>query len=125
LVPTAPKPANANTFDASKVQIGSVLFAGSHAVQSSWKDLNGDGRPDLLLNFRTQDTTLKALYSQLLIDDKDADGVLDSTHQTASVSLTGQTVDSVFIEGFDQMDLFLAGKALRTLLDQLAATHQI
>ena len=43
----------------------------------------------------------------------------------ASVSLTGETVDHVLIEGFDNLDLFLAGKSLRTLLDQLAAAGAI
>ena len=42
-------------FDASKIGVlGPVRRA--HAVQSSLVDVNGDGRKDLLLNFRTQDT---------------------------------------------------------------------
>jgi uncharacterized delta-60 repeat protein len=108
-------------FDASQVHVGTVLFAGAHAVQSAFQDVNGDGRLDLLLHFRTQDTALRSLYEQLLADDINGDGVLDSNHQTAEVSLTGETVDDVLIEGFDDMDLFLSGKKLRSLLDELAA----
>ena len=89
------------------------------------KDVNGDSRLDLVLNFRTQDTNLRALYEQLLADDINADGVLDSNHQQAEVALTGQTTDNVLIEGSDDMDLFLAGKALRKMLDDLAAAGAI
>ena len=101
-------------FDPATVNVGSVLFAGARAVKSSWADVNGDGCRDLVLNFRTQDTNLRALYEQLLADDINADGVLDSNHQEANVALTGETTDEVFLQGIDQMDLFLAGKALRT-----------
>ena len=113
------------TFDARSVAVNSVTFAGAHAVQSALQDVNRDGRLDLVLNFKTQQTNLRALYSQLLADDINGDGVLDSSHQTASVALSGETVDHVLIEGFDNLDLFLAGKALRTLLDQLAASGAI
>jgi hypothetical protein len=41
--------------------------------------------------------------------------------QIAEVSLTGQTVDEVLIEGFDSLDLSLSGRTLRQLLDDLAA----
>jgi len=112
-------------FDARDVVINSVLFAGAHAVQSAQKDVNGDGRLDLVLNFRTQDTNLRALYELLLTEDVNADGILDSSRQSASLSLTGETVDEILIEGFDDLDLFLAGRALRNLLDQLAASGTI
>lgn len=112
-------------FDASQIAVGSVVFAGAQAVQSALRDVDGDGTLDLVLHFRVQDTTLAAIYQELLEDDVDADGVLDSNHQTASVSLTGELVDQTLIDGFDQMDLFLSGKALRTLLDELAASGAI
>src|SRR5262249_4978864 len=76
-------------FDVSRVKISSVRFAGAAAFGWSFTDVDGDGRLDLVLQFRVQDTTLRQLYEQLLIDDLDADGVLDSTRQTAQVSLTG------------------------------------
>jgi hypothetical protein len=112
-------------FDASQVIAGSVVFAGAHAVQSTLRDVNGDGRIDMLLHFRTQDTTLRSIYAELLAEDIDADGVLDSNHEMASVTLTGATVDNAFIKGTDTMDLFLSGRALRTLLDELAAAGAI
>jgi hypothetical protein len=112
-------------FNAASVDVNSVLFAGARAVNYAWKDVNGDGRLDLVLNFRTQDTNLRALYEQLLADDINADGVLDSNHQEVSVALTGQTTNNDSFVGFDQMDLFLSGKALRQMLDELAATGAI
>jgi parallel beta-helix repeat protein len=112
-------------FDAALVNAGSVIFAGAQAVQSALEDVNGDGRLDLLLHFRTQDTSLRSIYEQLLADDMNGDGVLDSNHQAATVTLTGETVDHAFIEGVDTLDLFLSGKALRSFLDALAAAGAI
>ena len=70
-------------------------------------------------------TTLRAAYELLLAGDLNGDGVLDSNRQSVNASLTGETIDHVLVEGFDDMDLFLSGKALRTLLDQLAAAGAI
>jgi hypothetical protein len=106
-------------FDVTRVDLGTIRFAGAAVFQWSYADVNGDGRSDLVLQFRAQDTTLRQLYEQLLIDDKDADGVLDSTRQTAAVSLTGRTQTGVSFEGADTLELFLSGKALRDLLDRL------
>jgi uncharacterized delta-60 repeat protein len=106
-------------FDATQVNASSVIFAGAFASHYALQDVNGDGRLDMLLHFRTQDTNLRAIYEQLLLDDQNGDGVLDSTQQTASVSLTGETVDEVLIQGSDDLTLFLAGKKLRDLLDNL------
>jgi hypothetical protein len=111
--------------DAASIDAGSVVFAGAHSVHSALEDADGDGDLDMVLRFRTQDTNLRALYEQLLADDLDGDGVLDSTHQELDVSLTGQTVDDVYFEGFDELDLFLSGKSLRGLLDELAAARVI
>jgi hypothetical protein len=69
--------------------------------------------------FRVQDTALGANYEQLLLDDEDEGGVLDSISQVAHVELTGATVDGVLIERSDQVTLFLAGRSLRRLLDEL------
>lgn len=106
-------------FDARHVLASSVLFAGASAFQSGQEDVNGDGRLDLVLHFRTQDTTLRKLYEELLIQDQVRDGKLDSTDQIARLSLTGETVDHVFIEGFDSLDLFLAGESLKDTLKRL------
>ena len=91
-------------------------------MQSALEDVDGDGDLDMVLHFRVQDTNLLAIYEQLLFDDLE-DRVLDWSHQQAEVSLTGQTVDDVVFEGFDQLDLFLSGKALRSLLAELAAAR--
>jgi uncharacterized delta-60 repeat protein len=112
-------------FDARTVNVASLLFAGAHAAQSSFKDVNGDGILDLLVNFRTQETTLRLLYEQLVADDINEDGVLDSNHETARVAVTGSCLDGTAILGGDEMDLFLAGKALRDMLAALAGAGAI
>jgi hypothetical protein len=72
------------------------------------------------LDFRSQDTQLRAIYEQLLAEDLDEDGVLDSTRQAVSVSLIGETIDEILIEGSDELTMFLAGRELRAMLEELA-----
>lgn len=112
-------------FDASQVDVGSVRFAGAYAAQSALSDVNGDGRLDRVLDFRTQETNLRAVYEQLLADDLNEDGVLDSSGQEIEVSLAGQTLGDAFFQGFDNLDLFLSGRKLRELLADLAAGGRI
>jgi uncharacterized delta-60 repeat protein len=106
-------------FDVRTVDVGSVRFADSSAVRSMLKDANGDGRVDLLLWFRVQDTSLRTIYAQLLVADLASDGILNSTRQIAPLELTGSTIDGDGFRGFDTLTLFLAGKALRDLLKVL------
>jgi hypothetical protein len=112
-------------FDATQVDVGTVVFAGAHAVSSALQDVDGDGDLDMVLQFNTQDTSLKAIYEQLLVNDADLDGVLDSTRQAAEVHLTGDTVTDQSFEGYDSVNLFLSGKALRDLLDQMHRNGQL
>jgi uncharacterized delta-60 repeat protein len=109
----------AANFNAAQINVNSVLFAGAHAWQSTLVDANHDGFLDLQLKFRRQDTILDQLYGDLLVDDHDADGVLDSTRQTAEIELTGELVDHALFSGSDSITLFLAGRSLRNLLGSL------
>jgi len=112
-------------FDASLVNASTVVFAGANAVHWALEDTDGDGDLDMVLHFRVQDTNLADVYAQLVADDLDEDGVLDSNHQAATVSLTGLTATDEYFQGFDEVDLFLSGKHLRDLLEDLAANGVI
>jgi parallel beta-helix repeat protein len=109
--------ADAN-FDPSCVQVDTVVFAGAYAIQHAFEDVDADGDLDLVMHFRIEDTNLDEIYQQLLEDDQNADGVLDSTHQEVQAWLFGQAGDELFA-GVDDMDVFLSGKNLRELLDEL------
>jgi hypothetical protein len=106
-------------FNAAQIDVGTVRFAGASAWQWTFADQNGDGRLDLQLKFRRQDTIFDQIYADLLSDDHDADGVLDSTHQVAQIDVTGQTLDDALFSGSDNINLFLSGRALRNFLDNL------
>lgn len=112
-------------FDALEVDIPSVIFAGAHAFQSSWTDVDFDGDLDLVMHFRRQETNLSDVYARLLADaDQNVDGCLDagiSNHQLATLLLTGRTMDGARFQGTTQLDLFLAGVDFRRLADELAA----
>jgi hypothetical protein len=108
-------------FDAALVDASTVRFAGAAAVGSTLEDVDHDGDLDRVLRFRVQDTNLRHLYEHLMADDLNADGVLDTSGQAARVQLTGQTLQNQQIVGFDEVNLFLSGRWLRELLDQLFA----
>jgi hypothetical protein len=100
------------------------VFDSSHhtyAASVSGETLADDADLDMILHFREADTNLREIYELLLLDDMDEDGVLDSTHQTYSASLSGETVTDELFEGFDELDLFLSGRRLREVLDDLFA----
>jgi hypothetical protein len=74
-----------NTFDATTVDPVSVEFGPGRAKEAHGKghieDANGDGKPDLILQFNTQDTGIQC--------------------RDTSASLTGQTYSGQKIEGSD------------------------
>jgi hypothetical protein len=89
------------------------------------EDVDGDGDLDMVLHFRVEETDLAEVYALLLAEDTNGDGVLDSNGQTTEVSLTGQTVEDEYFAGFDEVDLFLSGRNLRDLLEELVAAGVI
>jgi titin len=106
--------------DATTVDTSTVVFAGAHARRSAVEDVNGDGRVDLILHFRTQDTALLQLYTDAVIEDLADDGIV-SHRQAVDVSLTGETTHDVVFHGSDSVDLLLSNRKLRDLLDGLSA----
>ncbi len=118
-----------NSFQVSQVDLNSLQFAGAYVAHAALRDVNHDGKLDLVLEFRTRDTNLRDIYKDLLAAaDTTINGVLDrnvSRHQEYRVSLTGQTVNGQTLIGFDDVDLFLAGKAFRQAVDELAAARLI
>jgi hypothetical protein len=114
-----------SAFEAATIDVSSVQFASAAVSHSALEDLDGDGDLDLVLHFRTQETNLRDIYAQLVADDVNADGELDSNKQSLSASLNGETLDDALFAGADEMELFLAGRALRDLLDELVAAGLI
>jgi ELWxxDGT repeat protein len=108
-------------FDASLVDVNTVNFAGALAYQSALEDVDNDGDLDLVVHFRVEETLLDSVYAQLIQDDLDNDGVLDSSRQEVEVSLAAALDDGTLIEGSDSFELSLRGRALRELLDELYA----
>jgi hypothetical protein len=105
-------------FDATKVDVSSVLFAGATAFKTSLQDVNQDGRLDLVLQFRLSDTDLLQRYQDLLLADA-ADGTLNTTRQQTTLLLTGSTTSGTLWEGLDAATLFETGKNLDNLLTAL------
>ena len=108
-------------FNVETVNLDTVIFAGATVANSVYEDFDADGDLDLIMHFYTQETNLDEIYQDLLLNDLDLDGILDSTQQTALITLRCETNDGSTVEGSDELNLFLSGKKLRELLDQLFA----
>lgn len=106
-------------FDATQVLASSVVFAEAYSFKSALQDVDNDGDLDLILHFDVQDTNLDELYAQLVEDDVNADGMLDSSQQLTKASLFGKTLNGDALNGSDELNLFLSGRQLRDLLDDL------
>src|SRR5436190_15291346 len=106
-------------FNVANINVSSVRFAGAAATQSVLVDANHDGRLDLQLKFRRQDTALEQIYENLLTADFAADHVLDTTRELARIGITGSTLDDALFSGSDNVTLFLSGKSLRDVLSRL------
>jgi hypothetical protein len=104
-------------FDATQVDASSVVFAEANSFVNAFEDVDHDGDLDLVLHFDVQDTNLDDVYADLVADDFNADGVLDSNRQLVEALLFGKTLDGDDLVGSDELNLFLSGRQLRDLLD--------
>jgi hypothetical protein len=77
-------------FDATDVDPDTVILAGASAVKSAAKDVNGDGAPDLVLHFNTQDLNLD--------------------NASTEAELTGSTTAGLSIVGSDTVTVPKGGK---------------
>ena len=100
-------------FDATTVDVDTVTFADAGVSHSAFEDVDGDGDVDLVMHFRLNETNLVDVYRELLAADS------STARQTVSIELTGQTTTGADIFGYDEVDLFMSGKALRDLLDSI------
>ncbi|HEX3102428.1 MAG TPA: LamG domain-containing protein [Pyrinomonadaceae bacterium] len=80
------------TFDVTTLNVGSIRFAGAPVItknngtfQSSFEDVNGDGRPDLVLHFDTQSLLL--------------------TSSSTEATLTGSTFGGRCVSGTDSVNI--------------------
>lgn len=72
-----------DTFDATTIDVGTIVFAGAPIVNSNFDDVNGDGRLDMVCFFKTQKLNL-------------------DTSSTSAI-LTGKTMNGRKIEGVDSV----------------------
>jgi hypothetical protein len=79
-----------NDFDASTIDPVTVYFAGASPVRWALEDVDDDGDVDLVFHFKTQELILP--------------------EGSAEVTLTGETLDGVQIEGTDTLKIVPKGK---------------
>jgi len=63
-------------FDARKVIIGSVLFAGAESLKGKFEDVDKDGDLDLMLHFETQSLNLNPVDTETVLTGELNDGTL-------------------------------------------------
>jgi hypothetical protein len=102
-----------STFDASTIDVSTVLWAGAGVYRSRLKDVDRDGDRDLTLTFLISDTTLLDDYRNAMAIDS------SNSHKQINYALTGRTFDGSNFASFTSLDLFMTGKSLRDLLDSL------
>lgn len=86
-------------FDATTIVGSSVQLAGVDADHFALEDVDGDGDLDMILHFDAQ-----AVISALGVDLNSGESV------SVEAELTGETIDNVFIQGFDTIEFFQPGK---------------
>ncbi len=103
-----------STFNARDIKLKSVVFAGARLARSQFKDVDGDGDPDLVAFFKLNETNLLDAYKTAL-----AEGPRRPSMRQIDVSLTAETKSGVTLRGEDTVRVFANGKALRDLLNSL------
>ena len=100
-------------FDASTIDVSTVLWAGAGVYRSRLKDVDRDGDRDLTLRFLISQTTLLNDYRNAMAINS------SNNHQQLNYMLTGTTHGGTGFAGATSLDLFMTGKSLRDLLDTL------
>ena len=108
-------------FDVRTLKLATLRLNGSKPTSISLKDVNGDGRLDLVLQFRREDFVDE--YTAAIKKDL-ADGRLDSAHQLITLTLTGKTKDGKDIVATAQVDMFMSGKKLQDLVAKFAPSSR-
>ena len=104
-----------DSFDASTVDVSTVIWAGAGVYHSSLEDVDNDGDLDLVLHFRLKDTDLLAVFAGLA----NKNGGHKKQSFNVSTTLSGETTDGTQFLGTAPVDVFMSGRALRDLLDSV------
>jgi len=103
-------------FDVRNLDLASLRLSGATAVAQAFRNVDGDGDLDLVLDFRRQDFVDE--YAAALAADL-ADGTLDTNHQMVTLTLTGKTLAGADVLATAIMDMFMTGQNLQALLATL------
>ena len=100
--------------DAGLVDVTTISWASAAVHKSSFRDVDGDGDLDLVLEFKLSETDLVDRYRDAMAVDP------SENDQTVAVPLTGRASDGLRITGSADVDLRMTGKALRDVLDSIS-----